>query len=72
MALIDAQVDTVTDFDVYGPTLTLSTGARSMAQATKRLEHDFDDGRQRERQQPTFSLSGYFFNDISMFEQKKI
>ena len=40
--IINTWVDTVRDFDVYGPTLTLSTGAGAMAQAAEVLEHGFD------------------------------
>lgn len=42
IAIIDAWVDTVRDFDVYGPTLTVSTGAGAMAQAAEILEHGFN------------------------------
>lgn len=40
--IIDNWVDTVTDFDVYGPTLTVSTGAGAMAQAAEILAHGFN------------------------------
>lgn len=40
--IIDTWVDTVRDFDVYGPTLTLSSGAGAMAQAAEILEHGFN------------------------------
>jgi len=42
MGVIDDWVSTVEEFDVYGPTLTLSTGAGAMAQAAEILEHGFD------------------------------
>lgn len=40
--IIDTWVDVVKDFDVYGPTLTVSTGAGAMAQAAEILEHGFN------------------------------
>uniref|UniRef100_UPI0013767FDA carbohydrate-binding protein n=1 Tax=Aquimarina pacifica TaxID=1296415 RepID=UPI0013767FDA len=40
--IIDTWVDVVRDFDVYGPTLTVSTGAGAMAQAAEILEHGFN------------------------------
>ena len=40
--VINTWVDTVRDFDVYGPTLTISTGAGAMAQAAEILEHGFN------------------------------
>lgn len=40
--VINEWVNTVIDFDVYGPTLTLSTGAGAMAQAAEVLEHGFN------------------------------
>jgi len=40
--VIDTWVRTVRDFDVYGPTLTISTGAGAMAQAAEILEHGFN------------------------------
>ncbi len=40
--VINHWVDRVTDFDVYGPTLTVSTGAGAMAQAAEILEHGFN------------------------------
>lgn len=40
--IIDTWVDVVRDFDVYGPTLTLSTGAGALAQAAEILEHGFN------------------------------
>ena len=40
--IIDTWVETVRDFDVFGPTLTISTGAGAMAQAAEILEHGFD------------------------------
>jgi len=42
IAVIDHWVENVREFDVYGPTLTLSTGAGSMAQAAEILEHAFN------------------------------
>lgn len=39
--LIDTWVDTVEDFDVWGPTLTLSTAGGHMAQAAEILAHGF-------------------------------
>ena len=42
IGIIDKWVDTVRDFDVYGPTLTVSTGAGAMAQAAEVLEHGFN------------------------------
>jgi len=42
IGVIDKWVDTVRDFDVYGPTLTVSTGAGAMAQAAEILEHGFN------------------------------
>ena len=42
IGIIDDWVDTVEDFDVYGPTLTVSTGAGAMAQAAEVLEHGFN------------------------------
>ena len=40
--IIDAWVNTVEDFDVEGPTLTLSTAGGHMAQAAEILAHAFD------------------------------
>ena len=40
--IIDTWVDVVRDFDVYGPTLILSTGAGALAQAAEILEHGFN------------------------------
>jgi len=40
--IIDTWVKVVRDFDVYGPTLTVSTGAGAMAQAAEILEHGFN------------------------------
>ncbi len=40
--IIDAWVNTVEDFDVEGPTLTLSTAGGHMAQAAEILAHGFD------------------------------
>jgi len=42
IGVIDHWVDNVKYFDVYGPTLTLSTGAGAMAQAAEVLEHGFN------------------------------
>jgi len=42
IGIIDDWVETVRDFDVYGPTLTVSTGAGAMAQAAEVLEHGFN------------------------------
>jgi hypothetical protein len=42
IGIINDWVETVVDFDVYGPTLTLSTGAGAMAQAAEILEHGFE------------------------------
>jgi len=44
MNLIDAWVGTVDEFDVWGPTLNLSTGGGKMAQAAEILEHAFNGG----------------------------
>jgi len=40
--IIDTWVDTVEDFDVFAPTLTVSTGAGAMAQAAEILAHGFN------------------------------
>ena len=40
--IIDRWVNTVEDFDVFAPTLTVSTGAGAMAQAAEILAHGFD------------------------------
>jgi len=42
IGIINAWVSTVREFDVYGPTLTVSTGAGAMAQAAEILEHGFN------------------------------
>ena len=42
IGVIDNWVDTVEDFDVFAPTLTISTGAGAMAQAAEILAHGFD------------------------------
>jgi hypothetical protein len=42
IGIINDWVETVVDFDVYGPTLTVSTGAGAMAQAAEILEHGFN------------------------------
>ena len=42
IGIIDNWVDTVEDFEVFAPTLTVSTGAGAMAQAAKILVHGFD------------------------------
>jgi len=40
--IIDNWVDTVRDFEVFAPSLTVSTGAGAMAQAAEILAHGFD------------------------------
>jgi len=42
IGVIDNWVDTVEDFDVFAPTLTVSTGAGAMAQAAEILAHGFN------------------------------
>ena len=42
IGIIDNWVDSVEDFDVFAPTLTVSTGAGAMAQAAEILAHGFD------------------------------
>ena len=42
IGIIDNWVDRVEDFDVFAPTLTVSTGAGAMAQAAEILAHGFD------------------------------
>ena len=42
IGVIDNWVDRVRDFDVFAPSLTVSTGAGAMAQAAEILAHGFD------------------------------